>query len=213
MFFCYNFKSLLKEMKVISMNNIKQAFNQANSAQQYNLIKDKFTGFEGYSMPMSFRKLIQVQLSANTVTLQPPLGDNRSRHIKAFMAGTVGAAFTAVARIIRIAVFTVFLLPAVLVRFATATRYGFEGAVPELLRKYCEEWVDLAVTAGSIPLGLAKTIKPTAFFKQTNQLTEYYLQRTDRRIAFNERELTAQTAYRNQVAQAAAIRTQRLASA
>lgn len=195
------------------MNNIQQRFNQASSAQQYNLIKDTFTGFEGHSMPMSFRKLIQVQLSANTVTEAAPLGDNRSRHIKAFMAGTVGAAFTAVARIIRIAVFTVFLLPAVLVRFATATRYGFEGAVPELLKKYREEWADLAVTAGSIPLGLAKTMNPTAFSEQTDQLTEYYLQRTDRRIAFAAEELKAQRAYQAQVGAAAAIRNQRLAPA
>jgi hypothetical protein len=129
------------------------------------------------------------------------------------MAGTVGAAFTAVARMIRIAVFTVFLLPAVLVRFATATRYGFEGAVPELLQKYREEWADLAVTAGSIPLGLAKAMNPTAFSEQTDQLTEYYLQRTDRRIAFAEDELRAQRAYQDQVGAAAAIRNRRLARA
>ena len=30
------------------MNNIQQRFNQASSAQQYNLIKDTFTGFEGH---------------------------------------------------------------------------------------------------------------------------------------------------------------------
>jgi hypothetical protein len=175
-------------------------------SDKYKSIEEKFTGFKGHTMPMSFRKLIQSQLSANTIQENPGLGDGRSRHIKAFMAGTVGAAFTAVARIIRIAFFTAFLLPAVIVRFATANRYGFEGAVPELLKKYSEEWIDLGVTILSIPLGLCKTIDPTVFSGATDKITEYYLDRADRRVNFAQKENAARTNYEALLTAAAALR-------
>ena len=123
-------------------------------------------------------------------------------HVKAFMAATVGSAFTAVARIIRIALFTVFLLPAILVRGLSAVRYGVDGAIPELLKRYGEEWVDLFVSIGSAPLGLAKTFVPTAGENFTNSVTQYYIERADRRTAFDEKLQAGKEHYETQVAEA-----------
>lgn len=187
---------------------ITNSYSNKSPAESYALIEQHFSGFNGHTMPMSFRKLIQVQLSAATVTEENRLGDNRSRHIKAFMAGTIGAAFTAVTRIIRIAVFTACLLPAIPVRYATASRYGIDGVIPELFRKYFDEWIDLGVTALSIPLALARTFSPNFASDMTNRITHYYLTRADRRAEFAVKETEAKREYDRLEARAKNLRDQ-----
>lgn len=189
--------------------NLVRLFEGSTTAQRYNIIGDTFSGFNGHTMPMSMRKLFQAQLSAATVTPEHPLGDDRSRHIKALMAGTVGAVFTAATRIVRIAVWTLFLLPAVAVRFATANRYGMDGVVPELFKKYKEEFVDAGVTLLSIPVGLAKTIRPGVFSEKMGNIALYYLNRADRREAFATREAEAKRVYEGRVEEARALRRDR----
>lgn len=180
--------------------------NVAGYAERYRFIEKNFTRSEGQTMPLDFRKLQQVQLSANTRTPEQRLGDNRSLYVKAFMASTVGFAFTAVSRMIRIAMWTIFLLPAILVRFATANRYGVEGAVPELLKRYAEEWVDLGVSIIAVPMGIVKTISPKALSGCTNTITDYYLNRADRRNACDQNMREAGARYLEAEAAARALR-------
>jgi len=160
-----------------------------NASAKYSTIENIFSGWNGYSMPMSMRKLIQVQQSAYTIDLmldegRHTLGDGRSCRVKALMAGTLGAACSLVARIIRIGVFTLSLPVGVPVRIARAQRYGLDGAVSELFKKYRDEWFDLGVTILSIPLGIAKMFSPKVLTGMTDAITNVYLRRVDRRMRF-----------------------------
>ena len=175
---------------------IANTFNNQvlTTTQKYDFIR-KDCAKKGL-MPRSFRQLIQVQISANTVTQDTPLGDNRNRRVAAFQAGTVGAAFTAVQQILILAAYTIFLIPAVLNAFALATQQGYSGAVPEYIVRYSEIFIDVGVTIFSIPLGLIKTINPKALSQCTDTLTQYYLHRADRREIFKQKQRAEDAAYK-----------------
>ncbi len=167
---------------------------------QYNFIEEHFVGFRSDTMPMNFRKLVQLQLSQRMISETLPLGDNRSRHIKALMAGTVGTVFTLAARVVRIVVFTLFLLPAIPLRFATATRLGINGAVPELLKKWRDELVDAGIALYSCPVCIINAIHPGSCAHNVDRIRGYYLARVDRRVVFSRMENEAKQRYDKQVA-------------
>lgn len=175
-------------------------------AVKYSFIEKNFVGYESFPMPMSLRKLIQTQLSEQTRSKEAPLGDNRSTHIKPLMAGTVGAGFTLAARIVRIVAKTIFFVPAIVVRNSTASRYGVDGAIKEFVTRYGEEWLDLGVTLGTIPIGLVKSWKPDAFSGNVDYITKVYLNRADRIHAFNEKWEECQKKYEAQVKASAEVR-------
>ncbi len=166
--------------------------NVAEIGNKYNFLKQTFVGWKSETMPLSVRKLIQTQLAADAVTPSAKLGINENQRLKAFWATTGGFAFTLATRIVRIALFTIFLLPAILVRLGTAVYYGMPvgDTLIELLKNYGEELADGGITIACLGLGVAKTIYPKAFTDATRALATYYLQRADRRRDFATDEAT-----------------------
>jgi len=181
-------------------------YRMSDPAVKYNFIERQFVGWNSYTMPMTFRKLVQVQLSDQMRTAEQPLGDNRSRHIKAFMAGTVGAAFTVIARVIRISVRTLLFIPSAVIRSTTATRYGVEGAMKDFFTRYKEEWIDLMIMMQTIPLGLIKSWHPSAYSNTIDSINTMYLVRADRKDKFDAIWNKCQANYQMQVQDAALVR-------
>lgn len=174
--------------EIAGQNSNSTVLNGNNSLMdQYNSLERKFSGTNGWTMPICFRKLSEVQLSYQSKCEENPLGDNRSVHIKALFGGTVGVLGSLCARIARVSVFTLFLPIALVVRFATATRYQLDGAIPELLNRYGEEWIDLGVTLGCCPLGIIKAIFPMTGASFVESVRGYYENRTTRREAFDKK--------------------------
>lgn len=156
--------------------------------------------FKANTVPMSIRKMVQAQHSCESRTDEHPLGDTRSIRVKLFMTASFGVAFSAVARIIRLAVWTVFLPLTALYHVGKASRYNLEGHVVNHMKEYLEEWVDLFATVVSCPLALIKMFKPDAFSGATHSLRNYYMTRIDRRNTYDQGVQGAIQAYDAEVA-------------
>ncbi len=170
-------------------------------------------------MPIALRSCIQVQLSAlSREETENGVGDDRSVRIKAFMAATVGSVFGISWRVARVAVRTLAFIPLALVRLGTASRIGFvKQAMPEYVRRYRDEWIDLAVAVAAAPLALVKTISPTAAQGLTDSMHTYYLNRAQARAtfdtAFNQQLTNHETHRTHAAAQRAAAAMQPMPAA
>lgn len=194
---------------------------QAGVMQRYEVAQEAFGG-NSFAIkntgPICFRKLLEAQLSHESKArkyagememkgergegragyIQPRfnrLGDDRSVRIKAFFAGTLGAAFSAAYRIVRIALWTGLLPLTILHHVGKASRYGISNNVREHIGRYFDEWKDLGVTAGCVFIGLCKTLKPDAFTNATNCLATYYFKRFDSRNLFDTKVNTSIAQY------------------
>jgi hypothetical protein len=176
--------------------------------KKHEFIEEYFNTFDPRSgtMPINFRKLVQTILSAESRTRDTPLGDNKSLHIRPLMAGTVGTLGALTARVIRLACWTLCLIPGLAVTASVGSRYGIEGYPTHFLKQYGREWVDLGVALISMPLCIVTAFHPTAFSPEgfCANITEYYMGRVDSDVAFNTEYSTAKARYEGEVAAASA---------
>lgn len=185
---------------------LTDASNQKNNTIQDKqvkkavLLKEVFFGFNGRDMPMSLRKAIEVNLSAQT-RVKPtsltedapwnPQGDNQSMRVKAFMAGTVGGAFTLTARVIRIVFKTAIAPLTVLYCWSYQSRYGLEGDMnnnsysKQVWQHYKDEWSDLGYTLQAIGICWVQVFRPITFQEALNKTAITYLTRAERDARFD----------------------------
>jgi len=185
-------------------------YNSAEDPMVKYAIMEECSSYRAEPIPMNFRKLIQVQLSAASREIaeggRDGLGDNRSMRIKALMTGSIGSVFTIATRVGRIAIHVAFIVPAAIVRLSTATRYNVDGAMKEFFKRQGEEWIDLGVSLISVPVALLKVAQPKIFSEAMERINRYYQSRSDRREAFDQRMESARNVYQREVAEAKAAR-------
>ena len=189
--------------------NLRQVFGEqaniitgSNAIDQFERIKTHFSGLQGHTMPLNVRKIIQIHCSAFSRTQDHPLGDDRSMRVKALMTATFGSVFALATRVGRLAIFTLGLIPATVVRAATASRLGVDGAVSELWKKYGDEWTDLKFCLLAPFIAAAQIVQPQVGAGPIQNMLNYYIDRANRRAQHAERMSNAEATHAVQAAAA-----------
>ncbi len=97
--------------------------------------------------------------------------------------GTIGSIFSIVAKVARVAIKTVLIVPKAVRTSILGSRFHYkvEGATKEVFKRYADEWVDLGVAVLTVPFALSRMIVPTAFNDSIVKIEHYYAKRQMRR--------------------------------
>jgi hypothetical protein len=131
------------------------------------------------SCPMFLRKIVEAQHSSEGIALGQP--DGQSIKIKLLFADTLGFAFTLGARVVRVAATTALMPLSLPYSMGKQYRYDIDGEFTDHLCRYGEEWVDLAVTLGLLPVGVLNFIWTGVGSDSMKSLSDYYVERIDNR--------------------------------
>ncbi len=152
-------------------------------------------GFQGFklaaSAPMTVRNTIIAWENRNAAIKGSP--NLQNIRMKTFFAGTIGLALSLIARVIRIAFKTIFLIPMLLHAAYKESKINEEGLVEDVFFRYFHEIGDLFITLYAGIVALINTLKPDAI--STEGLRNYYVDRIDEIHVRDEVVDKAQTRY------------------
>lgn len=146
------------------------------------------------SCPMSVRQLILAQEHDRATEKGYP--NPEYIRMKSLFAGTVGFAFTLAARIVRVALRTIFSPITGLHAFYQQKKYGVKGWAKEHCNRIAREWVDLGVTLATPFIGIVHFVRPQAI--DLSKLRNYYIRKMDTVLSKNEKFETKRSFYLKQ---------------